>query len=221
MSYKNFLSSFFLLIALLAIAITASAQNGNTGQDAPKTFDIGTLDGGNYVNDSFGMSLSVPTDWVVVSGNRTMEMVREAKKKITQLDQQKQSELDASIERSVVMLNMTKLPAGSPNNASFMLIAEKPPSPDVKTGTDVINLMRNAFKGSNASIEFIGEPQTQRIGGADFAFIVIKNNSPIGNYMQKVYMTVKNGYALEFFYTFVPGGDLAPMDAIIKSVKFK
>jgi len=202
----------------------AFAQSGTTVNPPPvveaKNLDRGQLNGVNYNNDFFGLSLSVPSTWIVVSAERTKAIVEETGKVVT-ADQTKKKQIDASMERSTLLLSLTKVPAGQPNNASFMLIAERVPSPSVKTGVDVVELMKKTFTGTNFNIEFQDETQTERIGGADFAVATVKNTSPSGTFMQKIYVTTKNGYALELFYTYTDDADLAALNSIVSTLKLK
>ena len=140
-----------------------------------KNLDRGQLDGVNYSNNFFGLSLSVPQTWVVVSAQRNETIAGESSKLVTG-DQKKKEEIDESIQRSVVLLSLTKLPAGEPNN---------------------------------------------RIGGADFGVATVKNSSPNGTFMQKIYVTTKDGYALELFYTYQNDADLAALNSIVGTMKIK
>jgi hypothetical protein len=213
-----------LLIALLVPGTNVFAQSGTGVITAPapvidaKSLDRGQLDGVNYRNTYFGLSLSVPPTWIVVSAERTKAIVEETGKVVT-ADQKKKAQIDASMERSALLLSLTKVPAGQPNNAAFMLIAERMPSSSVKTGVDVVELMKKTFTGTNFNIEFQGDIQTERIGGADFAVATVKNTSPSGTFMQKIYVTTKNGYALELFYTYTDEADLAAYNSIVNTMK--
>jgi hypothetical protein len=218
---------FFFLVGVLSFVTPALAQPGSSGQNPPpapaptveaRTIDLGQLDGENYSNNFFGISLSVPGKWVVVSAPRREKLTAELRSNVTG-DQKKQDQLDDSIQRSFVLLTLTKLPAGEPGNAAVMLVAERLPLPSIKTGADVIGRMKEAFKGTNVTVEFQGEVQTENIGGADFAVVTTKVTAPNGSFMQKDYVTTKNGYALELFFTYLDDADLATLDSIIKSVK--
>jgi hypothetical protein len=129
--------------------------------------------------------------------------------------------LDASIQRSVNLLSLRKLPVGQPDNASLMLIAERIPSSSLKTGVDVIQSIERAFKETNFNLEFVGETKTERIGGADFGVATVKNTSQTGIFMQKFYVTTKNGYALELFYTYQNDADLAALATLVGTMKLK
>jgi hypothetical protein len=215
----------FLLFVVSFAAPSYAQTNGSASSTPPAVVDVknvdrGVLDGLNYVNDFFGLSLSIPQSWIVVSAQRRAEIADDSRK-ILGGDQKKQAQIEESIQRSVNLLSLTKLPAGEPHNASFMLIAERIPLPTIKTGADVIDTMKNAMKGTNFNVEFVGEIQTEQIGGATFSIAIFKNSSPAGVFMQKVYVTTKNGYALEIFYTYMDDSDHAGFESIIKSIKMK
>lgn len=215
-----------LLISLLIVGTDAIGQSSARVQPSPpatvaaKNLDRGELDGVNYANNFFGLSLSVPQSWIVVSAQRSETVVEESSRLVTG-DQKKKEEMDDSIKRSVILLSLTKFPAGQPDNASLMLIAERIPLPSIKTGVDVIEIMKNSFKGTNINIEFQGETQVERIGGADFGVATVKNASPNGTFMQKFYVTTKDGYALELFYTYTNDADLAALNSIVGTMKVK
>jgi hypothetical protein len=217
---------FSFLIGVLSFATPALAQRGSDDPPPPAraptvaavSVDMGRLEGENYSNNFFGLSLSIPGDWVIVSAPRREAITAELRSKI-EGDQKKQDQLDDSIQRSIVLLSLTKLPTGEPGNAAVMLVAERLPRPSIKTGADVIGLMKESFKGTNVTVEFQGEVQTERIGGADFGVVTTKITAPNGTFMQKDYVTTKNGYALELFYTYLDDADLPVLDSIVKSVK--
>jgi hypothetical protein len=208
----------FLKVLCFCLVMTAATLVSAQEPKPTQALDPGVLDGYKYTNKYFGLSVAMPDNWVIVSAPRRAEITDESRKMLAG-DQAKKDQIEESFQRSTILLSLTKLPAGEPNNASFMLIAERVPSPKVKTGADVIDLMRNAMKGTNVNIEFLGEVKTENIGGAEFSSVTLKNVSPLGTYMQKVYVTVKNGYGIEFFYTYLDDADLGALDTTIKSIK--
>jgi hypothetical protein len=206
-----------LLLAVSAIAQTQPVDQKVVTTAAPptKALDLGQLDGVNYANDFFGLSLSIPREWVVTTAPKNLKDTLKAES-----EAQKERVLD-SIDRSTVLLALTKLPAGEPNNASFMLIAERIPRPAIKNGLDVIASMKKAMTGTNFKVEFQGEAVTEQISGRDFGVITVKNSSPFGDFQQKIYVTVKQGYALELFFTYTSPADLSTFDAIVKTINLK
>jgi len=222
---KNLLLSVLLLLTAAPFAPAALGRQDpppppkplNAAESRPP--DLGRLEGGQYVNNFFGLSLAVPQDWVIVSGQRHGEITEESKKLIGTADARTQAQVNSSFERSTILLALTKLPAGQPGNAGFMVIAERVPSPAFKSGADVLRSMEGLTKGTQLTVEFQGDIRTEQLGGAEFATATIRNSSPYGVFMQKAYITVKNGYALQLFYTYTDEGDLKTFDAIIKSIK--
>ncbi len=75
--------------------------------------------------------------------------------------------------------------------------------------------------GTNFNVQFQGEAMTEKISGTDFGVVTAENSSPFGDFMQKIYVTVKKGYALELFFTYTNPADLSTLDAIIKTVNVK
>jgi hypothetical protein len=215
-----------LLISLMIVGTDASGQRRTrvkpSAQDVveSRSLDPGQLDGVNYSNNFFGLTLSIPPTWVVVTAQRNRTVMEQSGKVVTG-NRKKKKEIVESVQRSLILFSLTKVPAGEPDNASLMLIAERLPSPSVKTGADVIQRMKNAFTGTNVSIEFQGDTQTERIGSADFAVVTVKNTSPSGIFMQKIYVTTKNGYALQLFYTYQNDADLATLNSIVGTMKMK
>lgn len=217
----------FLLIILSTAAFTVMAQTpGAASSQAPantniQSLDPGQLDGVSYVNNFFGLTLSIPQEWVVASAQRRAEVNEASKKMIQASDPEQLKKVQGSFERSKSMLSLTKLPAGQPNNASFMLIAERVPAPEVKTARDVLRAMTETMKGTNFTVEVLSEPRTETISNAEFAVFVIKITSPQGVYRQKIYVTLRNELALEFFFTYLDEADLTAFDAIMKTVTLK
>lgn len=216
-----FLTVLFCAASALAQTQPVDSKTADTPAGQTKAIDLGQLDGVNYTNESFGLSVSIPSQWVVVTAQTRPQFNEEMKDLVKADDQSKQAQVRASIDRSAVLLSLTKLPAGEPNNASFMLIAERTPTAAIKNGADVLRSMKGAMTGTNFNVEFQGEPVTIQIGGSDFAVATIKNTSQFGTFMQKIYVTVKQGYALELFFTYTNAADLTTLDAVIKSIKTK
>jgi len=220
---------FLILVALLsmeAMGQTESTSHTPTPSPSPangpsQAFDLGQLDGVDYVNNSFRLSLSIPRQWVVATAQRRAEFDEQVKKMVNAPEQKKMAEVEKSIERSKTLLRITKLPEGEPNNAQFALIAERRPSPLIKNGQDVIEMMRRGMQGTNFTLEFLEEVRSETLSGVEFGVANVKVTSPYGVYRQRVYITVSGEYALELFFTYLNDADLASFEEILKSVKFK
>lgn len=204
---------------LLGIALLLFAA-GNAPRAFGQQLDAGKYEGGKYVNDFFGLSFT-PPPWTALSAERNAKLKEDVKTLAVPDDDRKQAQLNDSVERSRILLSMTKLPPGTPANASMLLVAERVPSPAVKTGADVFRLLESGFKGTPFKTEFESGPRAERVGGADFSAAVIKVTSPYGVYRQKIYVTVRKGYGLQFFFTYLDDADLPAFDASMKTVVIK
>src|ERR1051325_2865559 len=179
---------FSLLIVVVGMAVQVYGQSSGGAKGganaATKTVDLGQHDGVSYSNNFFGLSLSLPQTWVDVSSEQRDTLAAQIKQVLTTSDPAKRSQIEDSMGRSTLLLSLTKVPAGQPGNATFMLIAERIPSPSIKTPLDVIQTMKNAMAGTNFNVQFLGEPHAEKLGGADFASITVRNDSPYGLFMQ-------------------------------------
>lgn len=182
--------------------------------------DMGHLEGVNYVNEFFGLSFSIPSDWIVVQG-RNKEIAEASKKLVANEEAKKRAEYEKSIERSTILLGLTRVPAGAPNNASFLVIAEQVSSPAIKSGADALRSMESMSKNSSFVVEFQNGIRNETINGVEFAVATVKTTSPTGSFMQKIYMTIKNNYGLEFFFTYHDPAHVTMFDRIMNTVKLK
>ena len=182
--------------------------------------DVGQLDGVNYVNDFFGLSLSIPGDWILVQG-RNKEIAEGSKKLLANEEAKQRAEFEKSIERSTILLSLPRVPSGAPNNASLLVIAERLSSPAIKNGVDAIRTMEVMTKNTSFLVEFQSGVRSETINGVEFGVATIKTTSGTDSFMQKVYMVVKHGYGVEFFFTYKDPAHLATYDAFMKTVKIK
>lgn len=218
---------FILIITVLSINAVGQPRKSKAPPPADVTttekrvLDLGQLNGTEYTNAFFGLSLTIPEKWLVMEAERRAALDSEVKKMVQTPDQQRQTKIEESIERTKTLIRVTKLPVGQPQNAQLMLVAERLPSPGIKTGLEVIEIMKQTMKGTNFNIEFLEVPHNESIGGAEFGVVTVKVESPYGPFIQKIYMLVRNEYALELFYTYTDDADLPAFDGVMKSVKIK
>lgn len=221
MTIKKLCGSFFVGFLCTAAAFAQAQPEVKTAGPEVQTqaIDEGRLEGVKYTNNFFGISFSIPGNWRVLSAPKEPRFAEDLKSVVSSADQAKRDQLNDSIDRSKILLSLTKLPTGEPDNASLLLIAERIPTPAIKTAADVIRSMRKALAGTNFNVEFQGEPETRQVGGAEFATINLKSTTPQGVFMQRAYVTLKQPYALQLFFTYVNAADLPTFDTLIRSIK--
>lgn len=220
------LKSVFLLLATFIAMQTFGQSSGPkpeipAGARSQAPLDLGHLDGLNYVNDFFGLSLSIPANWIVVNGQRNKEILDESKKLLENEEARKRTEYEKSIEKSTILLGLTRLPAGTPNNASFIVVAERLSSPAIMNGVAALRAMETMTKKSSFVVEFQDGIRSETINGVEFGVATVKTTSGGTSVMQKIYMMVKKGYGLEFFFTYDDAARLPAFNSIMKTVKIK
>jgi hypothetical protein len=224
---KNILLTSSLLLLTTCFPLQAFAQA--TGAKPPGLpqgarivglEEMGRLDGVNYVNNFLGLSFSIPGNWIVVQG-RNKEIAESSKQIVANEEAKKRAEYERSIEQSTILLGLTRVPAGTPDNASLLVIAERVSSPAIKTGADALRTMETMTKNTSFLVEFQNGIRSESINGVEFGVATVKTTAPTGSFMQKVYMMIKNGYALEFFFTYQDPVHLVTFDKLMNTVKIK
>lgn len=184
--------------------------------------DAGRLDGARYLNDFFSFSVEIPEDWALMDAFTRDEVKRRSKDFVNAEGEEKKRQIDASIERTTILLSVSKHPPGSPQpfNANFSLIAERIPSAVIRNGTDVLRSMERVYRETQIDVKFQGGIREMKIDGVDFASATTRVETPAGVFMQRYYVTVRKSFALMFTYTYLDESDLAAFERIMKTVKF-
>jgi hypothetical protein len=223
---KNIFLTFVLLFPAMCFRSQTFGQATGAKPGAPPgaasqaALDVGHLDGVNYVNDFFGLSFSIPGNWIVVQG-RNKEIAESSKKLVANEEAKKRAEYERSIERSTILLGLTRAPSGAPNNASVLVIAERLSSPAIKNGIDALRSMEAMTKNTSFLVEFQNGIRSETINGVEFGVATVKTTSASVTFTQKVYMMIRNGYGLEFFFTYQDPAHLATFDTLMNTVKIK
>src|SRR5437588_8761656 len=131
------------LAALLCIH--AAGQAGVQPQPPPTpghepAVSAGTITDSAYVNEYFGLRLTIPEGWNVYDAQGRQMVLERGRKMITSSDKSVQAGLDAASARTVNLLTVTKLPQGQSGmtNAVFACGAEPLAGSSVKTGEDYL-----------------------------------------------------------------------------------
>jgi hypothetical protein len=220
--------------AVLLLASTAAAQDAPATQMPPppppaaKPIDPGRLEGGKYVNDFFGISLSLPQNWVV-HGETVKNAIMKTSREVVEAEAnaRTKAELESSLARSTFLFIITKYGPGQQNvafNAYASLGVERVPTAIVKTGSDYFDQMRSLMHLSAMKVEQQGPVRSANYGGVKFYVIDLKvtlQQGEKGVAAERLYATVMRGYALVFTFGYLDEDDLKTFDGIMNSVKFK
>jgi hypothetical protein len=222
---KTAISAVLLLSSIAGVAgcdIRATAQ---TPPPAPKPIDLGRVEAGKYVNDFFGLSLSIPQGWAVQGAFEKRVIVEYGKQTLeTNADERKKVGVEADLARSAFLLSLTKYPLYPPPtdfNAHFALVAERIPTAVVKTGSDYFDAMLRTAQGSGAKLEPRGPVRSLKLGGVAFSVMDAKVTVTRGVVAAKFYVTLRKGYAFLFTFEYNDEDDAQSFEGIMNSVRFK
>jgi hypothetical protein len=222
---KTVISAVLLLSSTAGVAGRGIRAAPQTPPHAPKPIDLGRVEAGKYVNDFFGLSLSIPQGWAVQGATEKQVIMKHGRETVeTNADERKKAGMEAAVARSAFLLSLTKYPLDPPPvdfNAHFGLIAERIPTAVIKTGSDYFDAMLRVAQGSAAKLEPRGPVRSLKLGGTAFSVMDAKLTVPRGVVAAKFYVTIRNGYALLFTFEYNDEDDAQSFEGIMNSVRFK
>lgn len=191
----------------------------------PAPIDPGRLEGSRYVNDFFGVSLSVPEGWAVQDSSRRRAMVEKGRELAeSSADERKRAAIEAGLTRVTVLVSAYKYPPNAPApgfNANFTFLAERIPTAVVKTGADYFDLMLRTVQGSQMKMEPTGAGYTVKAGGREFYVRDVRVTYPWGVAAERFSVTLAKNYALVIGYVYMDQEDVKTFDELMRSVTFK
>lgn len=221
-----------VLLALMAFGPASAQERAGDPKPPPAPKEIqpapidpGRLEGSRYVNDFFGVSLSVPEGWAVQDSARRRAMLERGRELAdTSADERKRAALEAAFTRVAVLVSAYKYPPNAPApgfNANFTFLAERIPTAVVKTGADYFDLMLRTVQGSQVKMEPTGAGYTVKAGGREFYVRDVRVTFPSGVAAEKFCVTIAKNYALVIGYVYVDEEDVKTFDELMRSVTFK
>jgi hypothetical protein len=216
-------------VLLTLLSSYAAGQPGTVSQEPPPppppapAVDAGTITDSTYVNDYFGMRMTIPEGWNVYDAQGKRMIMESGRKQITAGDKKIQDGLDASIARTVNLLTASKLPQNEagPGNAIFACGAEPVPRSVIKTGEDYLIRMKQLFKYSKETPQVEQDISSEKINGADFGVLTLRFESPGVTVRQKYWVIPKRDYALFCVSTYTNEADRLLMNKAMSSIKFQ
>jgi hypothetical protein len=196
---------------------------GCAQKPAEEEIDFGEIKDSVYRNNYFGLSLTLPQDWIVQNREffkKTIEVGAEA---ITGTDENMKVAFDAAKLNIVPLFAVSKHEAGAPvdSNPNINTLAERIHlAPGIKKGTDYLFHTRKFMEGSAMKFTFPSETQAITIGGREFGVMEVEMNMGPARLKQKHYATVLKGYALQFVITYTKEEELPILEQVIHSSKF-
>lgn len=224
---KRILFKAFAYAAIVTLLSADTAKQSRVGaQQAPepaRSVDVGTIKDSSYVNDYFGMRLTIPESWNVYDSQGRRILLERGRQEITGNDKSIQSGVDASVARTVNLLTVSKLPQNKTgvDNAIFACGAELVTGTAVKTGEDYLTEMKKILPYWKITYEIEKDVGSENINEADFGSMLLKIEKPGGTVRQKYYAITKRDYTVFCISTYMNEDDRQVMDKVIKSIRFR
>lgn len=210
-----------LLMSLIFTIFTGCSSKAKV----EKVISLGVMEGNNYSNDYFGLSLTLPDDWYIATQEEIALITDIGKELIVGDDEEKNQQFDLSMEQTINMVFSFKYPLDYIDgfNPNFMVMAENLnliAGLTIKNGADYLAIMEDIM-GSTGMPYVFNDVYTEKIGGKEFH--VLESGLILGymNVNQKIYATIMDGYALVFSISFETEEDEEEAGNILKTIKFK
>jgi len=130
----------------------------------------GQIVGNQYINDAYGMTLTIPDGWHITKQADIDAMAQLGSDAIVQ-DKATQQAIRDSLKHSPIVLAFSKHELNRPgvfNPNINVLLEDVSAFPQIKTGEDYLSTGRTNFAGET-SMQFADAGQSRDIGGLEFA----------------------------------------------------
>ena len=180
-----------LLWLALALPPGCNFVSSPIGADHPED---ASHDDGAYENHYFGFRLPVPEDWFVAPEETRRHLKEVGNRALAGGNSVLRAELEASSERTHVLLALFEHPPGKPvpSNRNVMIVAENVAHlPGIETSADYLALMANTLGRGAVEIEARGEARTVVLGEREFR--TTRFRLPVGGGVFQDYVVRKEG----------------------------
>lgn len=219
------MKKFFSLLMFLA-AVSMSV-NGQTKATVPPpsakpavravTVDppvpVGTVSGRTYTDRGLGFEITLPDTWLIAGDDFVAYMKGKGfdltPRPPKAADLASQGKVNADFKRLKILLTVYRSLPGTAENAVARIAAERIRSLNtnrpVADAVDYVDLMRSQIGAVHMPASFkYSETQAEKLGNNQFAYI----DTSQGEVKTRVYVTVRNGYAILFSLDYFSDSDL-------------
>jgi len=215
--------------AALAALLCAHAAGQAGAQQPPPSpspqpaVSAGTITDSAYVNEYFGLRLTIPEGWNVYDAQGRQMVLERGRKMVTSSDKSVQAGLDAASVRTVNLLTVTKLPQDQSgmSNAVFACGAEPLAGSGVNTGEGYLAAVKRLLPYAHVAYQIEEDVGSENINGQDFGVLTLKVEGLAGTVRQKYYAVAKRDYALFCISTYTNDGDRQLMTKAMSSISLR
>jgi len=222
-----------LLLAILFIACLASPNAGQSKHSEPSRpaptpspaanqgikVDVkGSFEGSTYTNAALGFTITMPEGWQVQDNETQTQFAARATERSSTYGQGKPGTA-AGLERTAILFMLVR-PTETPTNPIVIGIAE-----DIALAFNVRTpeqyLMAARTNGADPAIDFDTITTSEKINGADFAWMGAKPKNPNSHTYLRYYVTLRKHHAIVFVLTFHRAEELQWCLDVLTSLKFE
>lgn len=186
---------------------------------APPDPFYGKLENGVYDNTVGGFSLTVPVGWIDQPVDRKPTRDSEIASIYKTDDAAHNRDIDRSLEMEKTILQITKKPAGSPQNSVLGIGMGKAPK-------NATSLEANTLVTRKIFAESSLKPELTPTVRKTFGRVKVNSFDMVSNYKdtlikQRLYITMNRGYLISFVIAYWSDVELLELERSIATLKFK
>ena len=200
-----------VFVFLLIFTTSLAAQNTPDSQISSKEKF--------YKNYLYNFTFEIPSDWIELK-NEDSKIYAQVGKEFLKPNKKGETQLEKSIELTEILLNISKLPPGTPGNATLICAVEINQTPEA-------TIQQSALATENAFVKNFGytidsSPKKTELGKQIFMLIKIKKKiTPEITLYQSIYIKKIGKQILQFVLSYTQPDDGELMEKSLKTLKFE
>ncbi|HKV38901.1 MAG TPA: hypothetical protein VJX67_06785 [Blastocatellia bacterium] len=209
-------------LGLLLVLFLLGSGCGPSGVKREK-LESGTLEGSTYVNQSLGLTVSIPRTWLVQDSEAQNRLTQRGKNALSGRGKDFDNELAESEANTVILLTLRKYPEGAASdiNPMFMIAAENLDThAGINTGNDYLAEMKNTMEKGGVKLPLAGAA-SETFGGVVFDSVAGAVSTGKLTVNEKMFATVRKGYAVAAVAVYADPVDWDTIKGVLRSMEFK
>jgi hypothetical protein len=199
----------------------APGKAAPTPTPTPQT-DVGVVVGRTYTNKSFAFEVTFPDTWLIPGDDFEAYMKSQgydlSLKAPDSLPPLSKTTINKAIKNVHILMTAYRSMPGSINNAIVRISLEDlSTNPQIRDGVDYFDAMRAMFAKMTLPKDFkYSDTKAEKLGDMQFAFL--DSSTMAGS--KRMYVTVRNGYAVMFTISYTKDDDLETLRKVLTEGNF-